>query len=90
MRAIVIALSTLLLGAGTLSAASAQATTTQDPVPAATTMPSGVIQLAESNQRSAGKLGDKYLDGKAGGRYGIGGEESKIFKRNKQNEFAKT
>lgn len=50
--------------------------------PPATTLPPKVIQLAESNSKSPNKLGDKYLDGKSGGMYGIGGGEphAKYFK----------
>jgi hypothetical protein len=70
MRANAITLSILLIGAGLLSSAGAQATATQrysgDPAPAATV----------ANQVADGaKAGDKYMSGKAGGRYGIGGTE---------------
>src|SRR5262245_1319493 len=41
------------------------------------------IQVAESNTKSPNKLADKYLSGRSGGRYGIGGTESKIFKKKK-------
>ena len=89
MRAIAVALSTLLLGAGLLSSAGAQAATTQgcsrDSLPAATKIPSGVIQLAEG-----GKLGDRYLAGRAGGRYGIGGTESRKFKKKRSKGEAGT
>ena len=50
--------------------AGAQAVPTDDAAPAAG-VPSGIIQLAGSPN----KLGDKYLAGQAGGRYGIGGTE---------------
>jgi len=87
MRAIAIAVFTLLLGPGLLSSAGARAAATQGdpvtPMSAATKMPSSVIQLAGSFRNSNAKLGDKYLQGKSGGRYGIGGTESKIFKKKK-------
>lgn len=87
MRTTAVAFSTLLLAAG-LSSAGAPAAMAQgysgDPVPAASRMPSAVIQLAESNTKSANKLADKYLAGKAGGRYGIGGTESVVFKKKKK------
>ena len=44
----------------------------------------GAIQLAGAFQMSNAKLADKYLAGKAGGRYGIGGTESVIFKKKKK------
>jgi hypothetical protein len=73
MRTRAIALPTLLLGAGLLSSA-AQAAVTQGHsaavAPAATEAPSGVIRLADG-----AKGGDKYMSGKAGGRYGVGGTE---------------
>ena len=85
MRAIAIALFTLLLGAGPLSLDGAKAATTQghssDPVRTVTRMPPGAIQLAGSYQRSSAKLGDEYLAGRAGGRYGIGGSESRVFQK---------
>ena len=88
MRAMALALSTLLFGAGLLGSDAAQAATTQgypaDPTSAATRIPSGVIQLAGSYFNSPGKLNDKYLAGKAGGRYGIGGSESVVFKKKKK------
>ncbi len=85
MRTIAIALSTLMLVTGVLSFASAPPAAIQgysgDPVPVATQIRSGVIQLAESNHRSNAKLGDKYMSGRAGGRCGTGGTESKVFKK---------
>jgi hypothetical protein len=47
-------------------------------------MPAGIIQLAGSFHNSTGKLNDKYLAGKSGGWYGIGGPESKIFKKKRK------
>jgi hypothetical protein len=84
MHAIGLALFALMLGACLLSSAGAQAATSYSANPATTTMPSGVIQLAGSYFNSPGKLNDKYLAGKAGGRYGIGGSESVIFKKKKK------
>jgi len=40
--------------------------------------------LAIRRIQSPGKLNDKYLAGKAGGRFGIGGSESVIFKKKKK------
>jgi hypothetical protein len=72
MYANAIALSALLLGAGLLGTPSAQAGLAAgghgSVQTAAVTSTAGVIQLA-----AGGKLGDKYMSGKAGGRYGIGG-----------------
>jgi len=42
------------------------------------------FQLAGSFQNSTAKLADKYLTGRSGGRYGIGGSESVVFKKKKQ------
>jgi hypothetical protein len=88
MRAIPISLSTLLIVAGLLGPAAARAATTQgDPAastPAATNMLPDAIQLAGSFQNSTAKLADKYLTGRSGGRYGIGGSESVVFKKKKQ------
>ena len=88
MRAMAIGLSILLLGAGLLSSAGAQASTTQgypaDQLSAANRIPPDATQLAGSFQGSGAKLADKYLAGMAGGRYGIGGTESIIFKKKKK------
>jgi hypothetical protein len=88
MRRTAIALSALLIGAGLPSSDGARATTTQiypsDPTPAATKVPSDAIRLAGSFQNSTAKLADKYLAGRSGGRYGIGGTESVIFKKKKK------
>jgi hypothetical protein len=85
MRAITIALSALLIAAGLPGSAGAQAAVTQDysahSVPAATEMPSVVIRLADG-----AKGGDKYMSGKAGGRYGIGGSECRSCKKNKKKK----
>src|SRR5262245_50960853 len=75
MRTKVLPMFTLIVTAGLLIWAGAQAATTEghfgDPVSAVSTP--GSIQLAGSPN----KLGDKYLSGKAGGRYGIGSPHSK-------------
>jgi hypothetical protein len=72
MYANALALSALLLGAGLLGPSSAQAGLVAGEYGSAQTAPAsstaGVIQLA-----AGGKLGDKYMSGKAGGRYGVGG-----------------
>lgn len=74
MRTNAMALSALLLGAGLLSSAGAQAAITHGssagPAPTATGVPPGATKLTDG-----AKAGDKYLSGKAGGRYGIGGTE---------------
>jgi hypothetical protein len=41
-------------------------------------MPFAAVQVAESNIKSPNKLGDKYLDGKAGAIYRIGGSEPHV------------
>jgi hypothetical protein len=88
MRRVAIALSALLIGAGPLGSAGAQATMTPiyppDPTSGATKVPPDAIQLAGSFQNSTAKLADKYLAGRSGGRYGIGGTESVIFKKKKK------
>jgi hypothetical protein len=74
-------LATVFFAAGLLSPTDAHATTTQSDV-ATIASPAdaqtGLMQLAESNSRSPNKLDDKYLDGKAGGIYGIGGSEPHV------------
>ena len=88
MRRIAIALSALLIGAGPLASAGARATTTQTYPPhstsAAAKVPADAIRLAGSFQNSTAKLADKYLAGRSGGRYGVGGTESVIFKKKKK------
>ena len=88
MRPIEIALSALLIGADLLSSAGDQATTTQiypsEPASMAAKVPSDAIQLAGSFQNSTAKLADKCLAGRSGGRYGIGGSESVVFKKKKK------
>ena len=77
MRTMALALSILLCaGASTVRSDAGGAA-----LPA-TTLPPKVIQLAESNSKSPNKLGDKFLDGKSGGIYGIGSSEphAKYFK----------
>lgn len=82
MRAKVFPVFTLIATAGLLIWAGAQAATTEghfrDPVSAAVSTP-GSIQLAGSGN----KLGDKYLSGQAGGRYGIGGTDHSRAKGSK-------
>ena len=82
MRANTFALCALLIAAGLLSSAGARAATTQGysahSLLAATEISSAVIRLADG-----GKGGDKYLSGKAGGRYGIGGSECRSCKKKK-------
>jgi len=46
-------------------------------VPATASSPKP-LQLAGAFAKSTNKLGDKYLDGKAGGIYGIGGSEPHV------------
>jgi len=77
----------LLLGGGVLISTDTEAALTQDyssDRTATTEMPAGIIQLAGSFHNSTGKLNDKYLAGKSGGWYGIGGPESKIFKKKRK------
>jgi hypothetical protein len=71
MRASTVALSALLLG-GLLTSAAAEAATTSDQSSADPGRPA-YIQVATGNS-----LGDKYLTGKSGGRYGVGGTESAV------------
>ena len=82
MRANTIALSALLIAAGLPSSAGARSAATQGysahSVPAATKIPSGVIRLADG-----AKGGDKYMSGKAGGRFGIGGSECRSCRKKK-------
>lgn len=82
MRTMAIALSILL------SAGGAHAATTPgdagDHAPASTNPSSGIIRLAGAFSKSPNKLADKYLSGRSGGRYGIGGTDSKIFKKKKK------
>jgi hypothetical protein len=86
MRATAIRWFALAIGVGLLSAAAAQAATTPrcSGGPTATKAGAGVVLLAESNTRSSNKLADKYMAGRAGGRYGIGGSESVVFKKKKK------
>ncbi len=85
MYANAIALSVLLLAAGPpdSSAAGIQRwdAFATDPVAAAGTSADAWIQLA-----AGGKLGDKYMAGRAGGRYGIGGPEAQKKKRSKKGK----
>jgi hypothetical protein len=79
MQARAFALSTLLC-ASLMNSSVADAATVSDGSTnlqeiAPTTMPSGLMQVAESNTRSPNKLADKYMSGLAGGRYGVGGSE---------------
>lgn len=84
MRPLAIALSPLLLSVGLLSSAAAQAAPTPGyssaPIPPATgTLPGGAVQLA-----AGAKGGDKFMSGRAGGRYGIGGAECKTCRKKKK------
>ena len=87
MRATVTALCVgLLFGGGVLISTGTEAALTQDyssDRTATTEMPAGTVQLAGSFHNSPAKLNDKYLAGKSGGWYGIGGPESKIFRKKK-------
>jgi hypothetical protein len=84
MHASTIALSVLLLAAAPSDRAAAKiqclGASALDPVQAATGNSADAwIQLA-----AGGKLADKYMAGKAGGRYGIGGPEERKKKRNRK------
>jgi hypothetical protein len=81
MRAIVVALFTLPLGAGLLSPADARAAATHGYSAAAMPAPppSGAVRLADG-----AKGGDKFMSGRAGGRYGIGGPDCKTCKKKKK------
>jgi len=82
VRATAIALSVVLLP---LVPGQVQAAATESylatPVQASCPTPFRAIQLAGSFHTSPNKLNDKYLAGKSGGRLGIGGTESIIFRR---------
>lgn len=76
----------LLVGGGVLISTDTEAALTQDSAgdrTATISMPAGTVELAGSFHNSPAKLNDKYLAGKSGGWYGIGGPESKIFKKKK-------
>jgi|SRR5215470_1267186 len=80
------AIAMVLFAAGLLTLADAHATTTVGDIANVAPMKqalTGVIRLAGSFHNSPAKLNDKYLAGKSGGWYGIGGPESKIFKKKK-------
>ena len=83
MRANTIALSALLIAAGLLSSNGARAAAVQGypthSAPATTEMPSAAIRLA-----AGAKGGDKYMSGRAGGRYGIGGSECRSCRKKKK------
>jgi hypothetical protein len=77
MYANAIAVSVLLLAAGIDS----RDAPVVAPVAAAGTSADAWIQLA-----AGGKLGEKYMAGRAGGRYGIGGPEAEKKKRSKKSK----
>jgi len=52
-----------------------------NPLQVSSSTPFRPIQLAGSFHSSPNKLNDKYLVGKSGGRYGIGGSETIVFKK---------
>ena len=82
MRATVAALSVgLLFAGGVLISTDTQAALTDGYASDRTELPAHTIRLAGSFHDSPAKLNDKYLAGKSGGWYGIGGPESKIFKK---------
>jgi hypothetical protein len=87
MRTIAVVLFVLSISTCLLNSSRAQAALVQDCISEAapsTRISPGAIQLAGAFQMSNAKLADKYLAGKAGGRYGIGGTESVIFKKKKK------
>lgn len=69
----------LLLGVGLVGSAAARTGAMADRVPATTKPPSGVVRLADG-----AKGGDKYMSGRAGGRYGIGGSECRQCRTKKK------
>jgi hypothetical protein len=70
------------VAASLLTLASAHATATQGDVSNVASAPSAqpevVLRLAGSFHSSNAKLGDKSLDGRAGGIYGVGGSEPHV------------
>jgi hypothetical protein len=80
MHAMTVALFAFLLaGAPSDPAAATIRSQASEPLQAANGKPPGAwIQLA-----AGGKLADRYLAGRAGGRYGIGGPEQRKKKRGK-------
>ena len=93
MRAHTLALSALLLG-GLLSPAAALAATTQstDTMRSAAATPAGTWQLAGKfgPGGTGNKLNDKAAVGKAGGRTGVGGNESVMFPTKRPPSTAQT
>jgi hypothetical protein len=84
MRMTTIALATWVIGSTLPNPASAAAPGESEAVPVAPiTAPPGSFRLAGSFQNSTAKLADKYLAGRSGGRLGIGGTESVVFKKKK-------
>lgn len=71
----------LSVAASLLTLTSAHAVTSQGDVAnvaSITAQPEVVVRLAGSFHNSTNKLGDKSLDGRAGGIYGIGGREPHV------------
>jgi len=84
MRMTTVVVSTWAIGSALLNPASAATPRESDaPPPVVAAAPSGSFQLAGSFQNSTAKLADKYLAGRSGGRLGIGGTESVVFKKKK-------
>src|SRR5262249_37925883 len=69
----------VFFGACLLGLTGARATTTSGDIAAsAKKTQTSLMQVADWNSKSPNKLGDKSLDGKAGGIYGIGGSEPHV------------
>jgi len=83
MRMTIVVLSMCAIGSALLDPASAATPREGDAGPVAAAVPFGSFQLAGSFQNSTAKLADKYLAGRSGGRLGIGGTESVVFKKKK-------
>jgi len=83
MRMTTVVVSTWAIGSALLDPASAATPREGDALRVVAAAPSGSFQLAGSFQNSTAKLADKYLAGRSGGRLGIGGTESVVFKKKK-------